>query len=148
MGTEIRTGQFSEQTIRQAQADCRRAMIRGRFCPDRIEVLQLRCVDERLETESHFGSQLWYFEGEGVDEREKRRLVFGVIEYSTQFGLNELLDDGVFDSEHQRERVRYRYEGEVIRPSWRQPAHRWLAIGVIAVATIWMLYVMMVTLSL
>ena len=85
-----------------------------------------------------FGSQLWYFEGVGVDELDRRHPVFGVVEYSMQFGLNELLDDGVFTTEYQRERFRSRYEREIQRPNWRQPAHRFLAFGVIAISALWL----------
>jgi hypothetical protein len=115
-------------------------MIRARFCPDRSEILQIRCIDNRVETESDFGNQLWYFEGIGVDELDRRHGVFGVVEYSTQYGLNELVEDGVFTTETQREKFRCLYEREIQSPNWRQPAHRLLAAGVIAVSVIWLAY--------
>ena len=136
MSADTRTRRFSERTIKQVRLDCNRAMIRARFCPDRSDVIQLRCVDDCPETEQGFGNQLWYFEGLGVDENEQRHSVFGVVEYSLQFGLHELVEDGVFDSEHQRERFRHLYEREVHRPSWRHPVHRWLLVGVVAMAAI------------
>lgn len=136
MGADTRTRRFSEHTIRQVRQDCNRAMNRARFCPERSEVLQLRCIDDRPESESAFGNQLWYFEGLGVDEHDRRNSVFGVVEYSIQFGLHELVEDGVFDSEYQRERFRHLYERELVRPSWRQPAHRWLGAAFIAMAII------------
>ena len=128
MGADTRTRRFSEQTIRQVRQDCNRAMIRARFCPERSEVVQLRCIDDRPESETAFGNQLWYFEASGVDEHDRRHSVYGVVEYSIQFGLLELVEDGVFDSEYQRERFRHLYEREVLKPSWRHPAHRWLAV--------------------
>ncbi|TWU34164.1 hypothetical protein Q31b_56350 [Novipirellula aureliae] len=140
MGAETRTKQFSERTIRQVRLDCERAMTRARFCPEQSEVLQMRCVDERVETESTFGNQLWYFEGIAVDGEQRSHSIFGVVEYSIQFGLYELVDDGVFDSEHQRERFRHLYEKEFHPPSWRQPAHRILAFGLLFVAILWLLY--------
>ncbi|MEO1615722.1 MAG: hypothetical protein AAFV88_07745 [Planctomycetota bacterium] len=115
-------------------------MIRARFCPERSEILQLRCIDNRVETEAEFGNQLWYFEGVGVDELDRRHTVYGVVEYSTQYGLNELVEDGVFTSETQRERFRSLYEREVQRPDWRQPAHRMLIAGLIAVSCVWLGY--------
>ena len=134
MGADTRTRRFSEHTIRQVRHDCKRAMIRARFCRDRSEIVQLRCIDDRLESDQTFGNQLWYFEGLGVDEHDHRHNVFGVVEYSIQFGLHELVEDGVFDSEYQRERFRHLYEREVLRPTWRHPAHKWLAAGCVAVA--------------
>ena len=142
MGADTRTRRFSEHTIRQVRQDSNRAMVRARFCPERSEVLQLRCIDDRPESENSFGNQLWYFEGLGVDGQDRRHSVFGVVEYSLQFGLHELVEDGVFDSEYQRERFRHLYEREVIRPSWRHPAHRWLALGCIAVASIWLAFLL------
>ena len=133
MSAETRTARFSERTIKQVRVDCNRAMARARFCADRSDVVQLRCVDDRPEMEICFGHQLWFFEGLGVDDQNRRHSVFGVIEYSLQFGLHEIVDDGVFDSEFQRERFRQLYEREVQHPSWQHPAHRWLAAGLIAV---------------
>lgn len=97
----------------------------------------MRCVDDRDETDGSFGHQLWYFEGVGVDEGRHRQAIFGVVEYQIQFGLQELIEDGVFDSPHERERFRSLYNREVNSPSWRHPAHQLLiaAVIVLAVAT-------------
>lgn len=138
MSAETRTRRFSERTIRQVRLDSHRALIRARFCPERSDVVQLRCIDDRGESEHAFGNQLWYFEGVGVDEHDQRHNVYGVVEYSLQYGLHELVEDGVFDSEHQRERFRHLYEREVHPPSWRHPAHRWLLVGLIAVMSIYL----------
>ena len=147
MSAETRTRRFSERTIRQIRLDSNRAMIRARFCADLSDVVQLRCVDDRPETDNNFGNQLWYFEGLGVDENAQRHSIYGVVEYSLQFGLHELVEDGVFDCEHERERFRNIYDRETQRPSWRQPAHRWLAAGLIAVTSIWLAYVLVRTLA-
>ncbi|QDT02832.1 hypothetical protein K227x_12110 [Rubripirellula lacrimiformis] len=142
MSADTRTRRFPERTIRQVRLDCTRGLIRARFCPDRSEVIQLRCIDDRLESDDAFGNQLWYFEGVGVDSRDHRHNVYGVVEYSLQFGLHELVEDGVFETEHQRERFRHLYEQEVDRPSWRHPAHRWLAAGLIAVTSVWLAFLL------
>jgi len=134
MAAETHPRRFTERIIRQVRSDSTRAIMRARYCTQRSEILHLRCVDDRAEREEVFGNQLWYFEGIGVDELDSRRLVYGVMEYSIQFGLQELIDDGVFDSEQERDRFRSLYQQEVERPSWRQPAHRWLVAGMISVA--------------
>ena len=146
MSPDTTIRRFSERTIRQVSLDCSRAMIRGSFCPDRSEVGQLRCVDDQAETENSFGNQLWYFEGYGVDERSQQHDVYGVVEYSLQFGLLELVEDGVFDSEQQRERFRHLYEREMHRPTWRHPAHRWLLAGLLGVTSIWIAYLLVLNL--
>ncbi|MCD0458807.1 hypothetical protein [Roseiconus lacunae] len=140
MSSHLQVLRFTEATIRQVRLDCNRAMLRARFCPERSEILQLRCVDNRAETETEFGNQLWYFEGVGVDDFDRRHAVFGVVEYSTQFGLNELVEDGVFTNENQRDRYRSIYERESQRPDWSHPAHRLLATGVIALSVLCLLF--------
>ena len=147
MSAETRTRRFSERTIRQVRLDCNRAMIRARFCPDRSDVIQLRCIDDRAETDHTFGNQLWYFEGLGGDGNEQRHSVFGVVEYSLQYGLHELVHDRVFDSEHQRERFRHHYESQNHRPSWRHPAHLWLLGGLLAVTVAFVVYLLVRTLG-
>ena len=132
--------QFSEQTVRQVAADARRALVRGRYCIERSQIEQLRCVDDQAETERAFGHQLWYFDGFGVNESNRRVRVFGAIEYSLQFGLHELVEDGVFDAEDQRDRFRHVYRGHTPQPSWRQTPHRWLMAAMAAVTTIFLAY--------
>lgn len=147
MSADIRTRRFPERTIRQIKLDCIRGLVRARFCPDRSEVVQLRCIDDRPESDTAFGNQLWYFEGVGVDQRDHRHHVYGVVEYALQYGLHELVEDAAFDSEHQRERFRHLYEREVQQPSWRQPAHRWLAAGLILVSSVWLAYLVVRSLA-
>ncbi len=138
MSAETRTRSFPERTIRQVRLDCNRAMVRAKFCPDLSEVAQLRCVDDRAETERSFGRQLWFFEGLGVDVnadgREQKHRVFGVVEYSLQFGLHELIEDRVFESDVQREQYRHFYDRGSHRGKWRHPANFWLVLGVVVVA--------------
>ncbi|MEM9589455.1 MAG: hypothetical protein AAGA03_19390 [Planctomycetota bacterium] len=131
MSAETSTRRFSEQTIQQVRLDSRRAMTRARYCDKRSQVVHLRCIDDHPETERHFGNQLWYFEGIGVDEYNRRGGIYGVIEYSVQFGLQELVEDGVFDSEYERDRFRRLYDQEMRGPNTAQPAHRWLVAGLI-----------------
>ncbi len=102
-----------------------------------MKLCSCACIDDRPETEQSFGSQLWYFEGHGVDGRVQRHRVFGVVEYSLQFGLHELVEDRVFNSDFQREQYRHFYERGSHAPAWRHPANGWLLAGVIAVAAVW-----------
>ena len=143
MSADTRTLRFSDHTIRQVRSDSKRAMQRARYNPDRGEIVNVRCIDDRFESDEAFGSQLWYFEGLGIDDGSYRQRVYGVVEYSIQYGLLEIVEDGVFESEHQRERFRLLYEREMQPISWRQPAHRLLAVGLIAVSTVWLGYLVM-----
>ena len=147
VNAETRTRRVSERTLRQVQLDCKRAMIRGRFCPDRSEVAELRCAADEPEKDEGFGSQLWYFEGWGVDLYDQRHTVFGVVEYSLQYGLHELVEDAVFESDDQRERFREMYDQEKHKATWRHPSHRWLALGVVLTAVFSLTYLAIVTLT-
>lgn len=96
--------------------------------------MNLRCVDHHRECEAEFGSQLWYFDGFGVNEADRRVPIYGVIEYSIQFGLHELVEDGVFEHGFQRERFLNVYHREQLGPAWRVPAHRWIAAMMVLVS--------------
>ncbi len=147
MSAETRTQQFCERVLRQVRLDCGRSLARSRYCPQRSEIIQLRCMDDHPESENSFGNQLWYFEGVGIDDADRRKSVYGVIEYSIQFGLHELVEDGVFESSGERERFRHDYEREIHRPSWQQPAHRLLALAMVAVTVTWLIFLFVRTLA-
>ena len=129
MSTQTDLRRFPRRTVQQVRLDANRSLVRSHFCPDRSEVLQVRPVEVREETETQYGRQLWYFEAVGVDQTDRRFPVFGAIEYSVQYGLMDLVDDGVFDSDQARGQVRKLYLAEGSPPSWRHPAHRYLAFA-------------------
>jgi hypothetical protein len=133
MSAETQAIQIPEKIMRQIRTDSQNSILRARLCPARSEILQLRCVDFRRETDSQFGAQLWYFEGFGVDETNRKSPIFGALEYSIQFGLHELVDDGVFDSLAQRDRFHSVYRRGHVRTSMWHPAHRWLIVGMLLV---------------
>jgi hypothetical protein len=140
MSASTRPSRFSQRVIRQVRMDSSRALVRARYCPDRSEVIQMRCIDNRDESDASFGRQLWFFEGFGVDEDDTKKQVFGSIEYSLQFGLHELVDDGVFDSEYQRRDISRVYAGHHAGPAWQHPMHRFLIVSMAAVALAYLTY--------
>ncbi len=120
MQPELSQHEYPERTVRQVAADARRALARVGWCPERSRIDRLRCADDLTETELAFGRQLWLFESQAIDSRPERApcCVFGAIEYSVQYGYLEPLEDGVFDSETERQRfVLMTYQGIEIRPS-------------------------------
>ncbi|MEZ6090382.1 MAG: hypothetical protein R3C05_20625 [Pirellulaceae bacterium] len=133
--------QYSEQTLRQVAADCRRSLQRGEFDVEQSRVERLRCVDDQSETDECFGRQLWYFEGRALANDDRRVRIYGVIEYSIQFGLHELVDDGVFDAADQRDRFRQIYHYEPSRFSWRHRSMRLLIAGTCGVGVAYAAYV-------
>jgi hypothetical protein len=136
MRAETQQRQYSERTLQQVRLDSVRALAKARFCPDSSEIVRLQCVDDRAESENQFGNQLWYFEGIGVDDGHHRQDVYGVVEYQIQFGLQELVEDGVFDTPQEREGFRTLYDRVVSGPSWRHPANRLLLAAVIAMTAL------------
>lgn len=139
--------QFSEQTLRQVAADARRALLRGRYCVERSQIERIRCIDDQEETERAFGRQLWFFDGMGVDEANRRVRVFGAVEYSLQFGLHEMVEDGIFEADDQRDRFRHIYRGHAPRPSWSQPVRRWTLAFAAAMIGILIAYAAFLTAS-
>jgi hypothetical protein len=130
MSAETQAIRIPEKIMRQIRSDSQAALLRARVCPTRSEIVQLRCVDYRHETDSAFGAQLWYFDSQGVDELNRKTPVYGVLEYSIQYGLHELVEDGVFDSPAQRDRFHSVYRRGHLSPSFWHPGHRWLILGV------------------
>jgi hypothetical protein len=135
--------QFSEQTLRQIAADARRALLRGRYCIERSQVERFRCVEDQPETDHAFGRQLWYFEGVGVDELDRRVRVYGAVEYALQFGLHELVEDGVFDAAEQRDRFRHIYQGSRVSLSWGTPIRLLALASLLGIAASLAAYMML-----
>ncbi len=129
MSAETQAIRIPEKIMRQIRSDSQAALARARVCPTRSDLVQLRCVDYRQETDTEFGAQLWYFDAQGSNEPNRKTPVLGVLEYSIQFGIHELVDDGVFDSLAQRDRFHSVYRRGHLSPSLWHPAHRWLVLG-------------------
>jgi hypothetical protein len=131
---------FSARTIGQVTNDARRAVLSARYIGQLSRISQPRCVDDQSETEERFGRQMWYFEGEGATEDQRRARLFGVLEYSIEFGLSELVEGGVFEQADQRERFRDVYFNHQLPPSWSHPGHRWLLAGLALVSALTLLF--------
>ncbi|WP_153558116.1 hypothetical protein [Roseimaritima sediminicola] len=138
MRSETGTRRFDKRTMQQVRADATRALARAMYCPQRSMVEQFRCVDFQPETETSFGRQLWYFDALAVDESQQEMHVYGVIEYSVQYDLYELAEDGVFLDADQRDRFETVYRRQPLRPSWRHPGHRWLLVAMLLVSIGWL----------
>jgi hypothetical protein len=125
-----------EQTMLRVAADMRRAVLRSEYCSERSRLTPPRCVDMQDESDAQFGRQLWYFEGEAIDASERRMRVYGALEYSIEFGIVELVEDGIFDAASERERFRDLYFNQTLGPTWNAPVHRWFAAGILLVSIV------------
>jgi len=135
MRSETGTQQFDKRTMRQVASDAMRAIARQNYFTERSVLEHLQCVDCQPECETEFGRQLWYFDATVVDEQDRQSTVYGAIEYSIQYELNEVVDDSIFLTPDQRNRFEEVYRREPAKPNWRHPAHLWLLAGVVLLAT-------------
>jgi hypothetical protein len=96
--------QFSRQIWQAVSEHAHSCLLRREFCPEQSRVENLRCVEFLEEGENAFGKQVWFFEGIGVDAMGRRHMLFGILEFSIQFGLLEAATAALFEEEEMRER--------------------------------------------
>lgn len=128
---------FDKRTMRQVASDAMRALARANYDVDRSVLEQLSCRELEPETETAYGRQLWYFDALAVDELDREGVVYGVIEYSRQYGLNEVVEDAVFDTAAERDRYELVYQRRSAGPTWRHPAHLWILAGMVLMGVAW-----------
>lgn len=95
---------FSRQIWQAVAEHALRAVARREFCPERSRIENLRPVFFQEEDELAFGKQIWCFEAMGVSDNSRRQLIFGLMEFSIQFGLLEPVQSGLFEDATERER--------------------------------------------
>ena len=96
--------QFSRQIWQAASEHAHRCLTRREFCPEQSRVENLRCVHLVDETDCLFGKQLWCFEAIGIDPVGRRHILYGVLEFSIQFGLLEASQTAMFEDSGHREK--------------------------------------------
>lgn len=111
--------QFSRQIWQAVSEHAHSCLLRREFCPEQSRIENLRCVEFLEENDSTFGKQVWFFEGIGVDAMGRRHMLFGVLEFSIQFGLLEAATAALFEEEDMRERYASPagYENSAIFPA-------------------------------
>jgi hypothetical protein len=93
--------QFSRQIWQAASEQANLCLVRRDFCPEQSRTENLRCAHLVEETETSFGLQLWFFEAIGIDLAGRRHVLYGMIEFSIQYGLLEPAQTAMFeDAEH------------------------------------------------
>jgi len=140
MHLESDSTKLSEQLLRQVELDSFLALAKAKFSLEVSELTGLLCVDFRVETEHEFGRQLWYFDAMGVDSKERVSECFGVIQYSVEYGLLELVEGHVFDCPNERQHFHHFYQAGKRTTHWMHPANRWLLLGLLGVGLVWLAY--------
>ena len=141
MHLEANQPEFSPSIVSQVELDTLLALKKAKSLRQIVEVRQLRCINHQLESETDFGKQIWFFEAVGVDSQQKELQCYGVLHYSVEFSLLELIQTHVFDSSQERDLYQYFCEtGKRTDTPWH-PANRWLLSGLTMVAIIWLVYI-------
>ncbi len=95
--------QFSRQVWQAASEQAHRCLARREFCPEQSRIENLRHVHLVEESESIFGRQIWCFEAIGIDPFGRRHVLYGVLEFSIQYGLLEPSQTAMFEDIRERE---------------------------------------------
>jgi hypothetical protein len=96
--------QFSRQIWQAASEHAHRCLVRREFCPEQSRIENLRCVHLVDETVRIYGKQFWCFEAIGIDPVGRRHVLYGVLEFSIQYGLLEAAQTAMFEDSDHREK--------------------------------------------
>jgi hypothetical protein len=133
--------QFSRQIWQAASEHAHRCLVRREFCPEQSRIENLRCFHLEDETEYLFGRQLWCFEAIGIDPAGRRHVLYGVLEFSIQYGLLEASQTAMFDDAEHRECFLIRETRPAKKIAYSYPSTRfwvysaWCSITILA--SIW-----------
>lgn len=97
--------QFSRQIWQAVSEHAHRCLMRREFCPEQSRIENLRPVHFEEECDSHYGKQLWCFEAIGIDPVGRRHIMYGVLEFSIQYGLLEASQAALFEDADHREKL-------------------------------------------
>jgi len=132
-----------ERICRLVGDQAKRQLQRFEMDLERSYIENVRCVHVQDETDSDYGSQVWFFDGEGVDLQERRRVLHGGVEISVQYGLLEPGRSVLYlDND-----LRYRFLKWILDGRSHSILHRkanrfWVVssiVGVFALLLVWML---------
>ena len=137
--------QFSRQIWQAASEHAHRCLARREFCPEQSRVENLRCVHLVDESDCLFGKQLWCFEAIGIDPAGRRQILYGVLEFSIQFGLLEASQTAMFEDSGHREKFLNNETKPISKLVYQYPSTRfwiyaaWSSIAVLSVVWITLL---------
>ena len=103
MRPEADNVQFSRQIWQAVTEHALRAVVRDEFCPEQSRIENLRPVFSQDEEEERFGKQLWCFEALGITGLGRRQVVYGLLEFSVEYGLLEPMQSRLFEDEGSRD---------------------------------------------
>ena len=131
--------QFSRQIWQAASEHAHQSLTRIEFYPEQSRVENLRCVHLQVESDCLFGNQLWCFEAIGIDPAGRRHILYGVMEFSIQFGLLEASQTAMFEDSSHREKFLNNEMKPMSKLVYQYPSTRiwifvaWCSIAVLSV---------------
>ncbi len=132
--------QFPRQIWQTVTDLARNCLVENHFCSEQSRIENLRCVHFVGEKESSYGLQIWYFEAIGVDGNG-RRMLYGALSFSIQYGLLETKRIAVFEEANQRQSVFAPDQPQNATSLWDQSVTRfWVrmaCLGVLVGALVW-----------
>jgi len=116
-------------------------LVKKEFCDEQSKIENLRCVHFEEETDSAFGTQLWHFEALGIDPVGRRHMLYGILDFSVQYGLLEPSQTALFEDSELRQKFLDRDPKARSISSWDKASTRfWVqtaCLGVVVTALMW-----------
>jgi len=138
---EIDPIQFPRQTWQLVSDQARRCLMKKEFCDEQSKIENLRCVHFEEETDAAFGTQLWHFEALGIDPVGRRHMLYGILDFSVQYGLLEPSQTALFEDSELRQKFLDRDPKAKPNSSWEKTSTRfWVqtaCLGVVVTALMW-----------
>lgn len=97
MRPEADNRHFPRQIWQAVTEHALRVVVRNEFCPEQSRIENLRAEYCQEEEEERFGRQIWCFEALGITALGRRQVVYGMLEFSVQFGLLEPVQSRLFE---------------------------------------------------
>jgi hypothetical protein len=134
--------QFPRQIWQTVSDLARSCLVRHAFCPEQSRIENLRCIRFESEKECKYGSQVWYFEAIGVDPASRRHMLYGVLDFSVQYGILEPIQAEVFEDSEHRHALFSLDETTAATSVWSHPSTRfWVRTayaGVVVTSLMWL----------
>ncbi|MEZ6137371.1 MAG: hypothetical protein R3C53_20985 [Pirellulaceae bacterium] len=135
--------QFSKEVWQTVNHQAKYALMRKEFCPEESRIESLRCVYLDEETEREYGRQVWFFEAAGVDPVGRRHRLYGVLDFTVQYGLLQPSRAMLAEEPSHRQRLLQSLTGPVENPVWANPSTKvWVRLTLASVtilSAIWLL---------
>ena len=137
--------QFSRQIWQAASEHAHRCLARKEFCPEQSRIENLRPEQLVDESESMFGKQLWCFEAIGIDSGGRRHVLYGVLEFSIQYGLLEASQTAMFEDSGHRDKFLQNEKKPALMMVYQYPSTRfwvysaWCSIVILTIIWLWLL---------